>query len=221
MNNQILCAVSGPVNLNKMVPAAQCAKTALQTLCVFQTAVTAQIRQVETLLPPLPDIHSGRNKMRGGIHLLHIHLNLSQIDRVHPAANIDAHYIGHGFVCNCHGGTDGAALPGVDIRHNADTASRRELIVAHSANLPDGLLLNDFGKAERGIHFPLDFQHNSPSRCLNVQKPPAPYKADGCQIHFIPMVLRDHRAILLCLICAHDKTVQIIKTGRAFGILFI
>ena len=159
VDDQILRAVSRLIDLNKMVSAAQCAEAALQAFCVLQTSIAVQLCQVKTFLPSLPGIHAGGDIVRGGIHLLHVDLDRTQTDCVHTAPDIHAHDIGDCLVGDSHGGADRAALPGMDIRHDADSAIRCERIVAHPANLLDGLILDDFRKAEGCIHFPFDFHH--------------------------------------------------------------
>ena len=140
-----------------MVAAAQGAKAPFQTSGILQSAVAAQVLQVEALLPPFPDAETGGNEVGGGVHLWHVDLHPAQVHSIHAAADIHAHDVGYGLVLHGHGGADGAALAGVHVRHDADAAAFGEVIVAHPADLLNGLVLNDLGKADRGIYFSFDF----------------------------------------------------------------
>lgn len=177
MDDQILRAVSGSVYLNEMIPAAKGTKASLQTPCVFQLAETAQLSQVKTLLPPLPDVFAGRDEVRGGIQLCQINVDPAQIYGVHSAADIHAHDIGNNLIPYCHGSSNGAAPPCVNVGHDSYLASLGKRIVAHFANLFDCLVFDDLGVADCGIYFSLDFHHgNSPkvkhkkAACLNIRQ---------------------------------------------------
>ena len=109
----------------------------------------------------------------------HIDLDPAEVNGVHSAANIHAHDIGDGLVDDRHGRADGAALSGMDIRHDADTAARREFIIAHPADLLDGFILDNPGKAESGIYLSPDLHHFHHFLAVEHEKPPASYKASG------------------------------------------
>lgn len=108
-----------------------------------------------------PYVHTRGDEVRGSIHLLHVDLDLSKVYREHTAANVDADHIGDRLILDGHGRADSAALSRVDIGHNTDLTSFSKLVIAHSANLLDCLILDDLGKADRGIDFSFDFNHCS------------------------------------------------------------
>ena len=97
--------------------------------------------------------------MRGGIHLFHVDFGLAKIHGVHAAADIHADDVGDRPVLHGHGGADGTALARMDVRHDADLAACRKLVITHPADLLDGLVLDDLGKADRGIYLSLNFHH--------------------------------------------------------------
>ena len=83
-----------------------------------------------------------------------------------------------------------------------------------------GLFLDYLGKADRSIHLSFDFHHcyspkvgHKKAACLIQGKRPE-------SIWYSPGGLWDHILILLCLIWARGKTVQIIKAGLEFHVLF-
>ena len=75
------------------------------------------------------------------------------------AADIHADDVGNRLVLHGHGRSDRAALACVDVRHDADLAACRKLVITHPADLLDSLVLDDLGKADRGIHLSLNFHH--------------------------------------------------------------
>ena len=97
--------------------------------------------------------------MGGGVQLLHVDLLPGETDGIHPAADVHAHHVGDGLVADGHGGADGAALAGVYVGHDADAAALGERIVAHAADLLDGLVFDDTGEANGSIDLSLDFHH--------------------------------------------------------------
>ena len=99
--------------------------------------------------------------MRRGVHLFHVDFCFAEIYRVHAAADIDTDHIGYRLVPDSHGGADGAAFPGVDIGHNADSAALSKRAIAHSLNLLDGRILDNLCITESGIYFSFDFHHCS------------------------------------------------------------
>ena len=120
MDDQILGAVPGFIDLYKMIAAAQRAKRSLQPLGILKLPVAGKLRQVKALLPPFPDIHAGRNIMGGFIHPCKVDIPFAQIHRIHAASDVHAHNVRNRLIDNRHGGADGAALTGMNIRHNAD-----------------------------------------------------------------------------------------------------
>ena len=97
--------------------------------------------------------------MRRVVEALHVDVTFAQVDSVHSAANIHTHDVRDGLVDYGHGGANGAAASGVNIRHDPDTAVPRKLIVAHSPYLLDGVLIHNAGIADGGIQFSFDLNH--------------------------------------------------------------
>ena len=94
--------------------------------------------------------------MRCLIQLFKIKSRLTQIDCVHSATDVDADNIRNGFIHNCHGRSDRAARSRMDIRHDTDSASRREFVITHTADLLDGFLFNYICITDRCIDFSLN-----------------------------------------------------------------
>lgn len=94
MDHQILCAVRSCINLNKMVPSAQCTQASLQALCLLQVSIAAKSGQVKTLHAPFPNISSAGNIMSSSINLFKINIHLTQLNSLHAAADIDSTILG-------------------------------------------------------------------------------------------------------------------------------
>ena len=120
MDHQILCAVRSSINLDKMVPSAQCTQASLQALCLLQVSIAAKSGQVKTLHAPFPNISSAGNIMSSSINLFKINIHLTQLNSLHAAADIDSNDIRNLFICDRHCGADRAALSGMYIRHDTD-----------------------------------------------------------------------------------------------------
>lgn len=67
-------------------------------------------------------------------------------------------FLGGRAIHNRHGRADGAALPSMVIRHDADFAFCHEFMVADSANLLDGFIFDDVGVAKGGGYLIFDFK---------------------------------------------------------------
>ena len=85
------------------------------------------------------------------VQTLEIDLTLGQFHRFHAAADINADHAWNDFVPNCHGGTNRTALASVDIRHNADLAARKFLLITDRLDLGAGCIFQYRGIAESGI----------------------------------------------------------------------
>ena len=99
--------------------------------------------------------------MGGFIYFGKVRGCLSKVHRVHAAADIDSDNVGYRLIRDSHCGSDRAARAGVHVRHDADAAAPCELIVAHSADLLNGLLFDHFRVADRCIHFSFNFKHGN------------------------------------------------------------
>ena len=126
-----------------MVAAAKGAEAALQALGVLEFPVAAKGLQIEGLPATLPNVHTGRNIMRRLVQMFKVDRRLKQANRVHAAANVHAHNVGHSLVMNGHRRSDGTALTGMHVGHDPDLATLGEGIVAHSADLLNGSVFDD------------------------------------------------------------------------------
>ena len=85
------------------------------------------------------------------VQTLEIDLTLGQFHRFHAAADINADHARNDFVPNGHGGTNRATLACVNIRHNADLAARKFLLITDRLDLGASRILQCRGIAESGI----------------------------------------------------------------------
>ena len=81
--------------------------------------------------------------MRRLVQMFKVDRRLKQANRVHAAANVHAHNVGHSLVMNGHRRSDGTALTGMHVGHDPDLATLGEGIVAHSADLLNGSVFDD------------------------------------------------------------------------------
>ena len=93
------------------------------------------------------------------IQLLKIYIGLSQADCIHTTADINTDDIRHCLICHSHSRTYCAALSCVHIGHDPDSAPCCELVIAHTADLIDRLLLYHRGIADRCIDLSLNLKH--------------------------------------------------------------
>ena len=98
--------------------------------------------------------------MCGSVHLLHVDFNLAKADCIHTTPYVNTDNIGYGLVLYGHSCSDCAAHAGMNVGHNSDPASCSKLIITHPADLLNSFIFYDLGKADRGIHFSLDFHHS-------------------------------------------------------------
>lgn len=152
-------AVFSLIYLNKMIAPAKCSHASLQPIRILQIWISAQLFQVKAFLYSIPDMHIRKNCMNCFIQLFEINCFVPQIDRIHTAANIHTDNIRNSLVSYCHRCSDCTAFPGVNIWHNADPAVVCNLIIAHSPNLTDCLILNYCRIANRRIHFSFYLKH--------------------------------------------------------------
>ena len=165
MDDQVQCPIGCAIHLDEVVAAAKGAKAALQALGVLQFPVAAKGLQIEGLLATLPNVHPGRNIMRRLVQMFKVDLRLKQANSVHAAANVHAHNVGHGLVMNGHRRSDGTALTGMHVGHDPDLAALGEGIVAHSADLLNGSVLDDIGIGNGSCDLSLDL-HVTPPKLI-------------------------------------------------------
>lgn len=78
-----------------------------------------------------PNIAPGRDfPVNQRVKFCKINLPFSNFYSFHTAADINAHHSRHNFIRDRHGRPDRAALARMDIRHNADFAAAKCLLVA-------------------------------------------------------------------------------------------
>ncbi len=95
------------------------------------------------------------------IQLLGLEVLFPQAHRLHAAADVHPHQVGHHPLGDGHSGAHGAARPGVDIRHHPDAAALGKLLAAKKNHLGDGGLVHHVGKNFGAVVFSADFQHNT------------------------------------------------------------
>ena len=159
MDDKILRPIRRLVDLDEMIAASQRPEAPLEALRVLKAPVAPKLFENEALLPSLPDVHPGRDKMRRLVELFEIDRRPAEIHGVHAAADVDAHDIRHRLVRDRHRRSDRTAFSGVDVRHDPDPASFREFVVAHAPDLRDRLFLDHGRIADRGIDFSFYFKH--------------------------------------------------------------
>ena len=137
----------GPVHLDEVVAASQCAQTSLQAGCILQIPEAFKACQVESLPAALPYVHSGGNEVGGFVNAGKVKVFPAQVDCVHAAADIYPYNVGYGLVLYGHCRSDGASRTGVDVGHDADPGPFRKRAVAHASDLIDSFLLYDLCKA--------------------------------------------------------------------------
>ena len=142
VDDKVVRAVRAAVNLDEVIAAAERAKAACNALRILEGAVAAQRREVKSLLPPIPEITPRRDEVRRRIEAFEVDLPLSEVDRIHPAADVDTDEVWDDLVPHGHRRADRATLAPVHIGHDTDARPLRELVVTHAADLRDRLLLD-------------------------------------------------------------------------------
>ena len=142
------------IHLDEVVPTAKGADASHRTIEVDLICAT-QLRQIEfriqrmDLVSHLSSVGDLLPNQR--VQTLEIDLTLGQFHRFHAAADINADHAWNDFVPNGHGGTNRTALASVDIRHNADLAARKFLLITDRLDLGASRILQCRGIAESGI----------------------------------------------------------------------
>ena len=149
MDHHVELTLIVPVHLDEVVAAPQSADALFRPEQVHM-AGAAQLLQVDLVQIA---VGLGAYVKAGGdlfidqlIQLLQLHVALPDADGLHAAADVHPHQVGHYFVGDGHGGADGAARPGVYVRHEADAAARGKLLVAKLDHLGDGCLVHYVGE---------------------------------------------------------------------------
>ena len=158
VNDEIVRAIGAAVDLDEMVAAAERAETLGDSLDVLEIAVAAKLREVELCLPSFPKLSARRNDVRRLVDLGEVEFLLSEVYRIHAAADVDADEVRHDLIRHRHRRADRAALAPVNIGHDADLRTLGELVVAHAPDLLDGFVFNDLRIGDCRRRLSLDFQ---------------------------------------------------------------
>ena len=133
MNDQVQRAVLILIHLDKMVAAAQGADGAAGSAQIDSFG-TAQRREVDGFIVWMQRLTNGKTRWYpltdDLIQRFQIQRLLCQPHGLHTTADVHTHQIGHHFIGDGHGRSDGAALAGVHIGHDADLAASRKSLVA-------------------------------------------------------------------------------------------
>ncbi len=162
MNDQITAPRLRFIDFNEMIAAAQGADAARDPVQPFQFFIAIQPREIEFGLFLVPDVHARRHEMRRFVECFKINRLPTKVHGVHPATDIDADHVGHGLVDNRHRRPNRAALPGVNVRHDAHAAPRRHVVAAHPPYLLARFRIDGFRKRNRRRHRPFNRFHPSP-----------------------------------------------------------
>lgn len=125
-----------------------------------ETVQRAQIGLFLVGMGALPDLHArGDVGADETVQDLQVQGLFLQDCRLHAAANIHAHHVGHHLVMEGHGGADGAALARVGVGHHPDAAVFQEILVAHGGDLRPGRLVDGINKHLGGVVGAFNFNH--------------------------------------------------------------
>ena len=126
----------------------------------------------------------------------------------YSTADVNTDYIRNCLIYDGHRCTDGAALSGVDIRHDPDLAVFSEGIVAHPPDLLNSNILDDLCKADSRIYFSFYFYHCSFPYNLH-EKTTCPIRDKWC-VSILICLLRISFHITVCPIWARQGTAELI-----------
>ena len=108
----------------------------------------------------LPDGEAGGDLLVDQlVQLLQLDAGFPDADGLHAASDVHPDQVGRHLIGDGHGGPDGAAFAGVDVRHQADAAACREFLVAELLHLRDGGAVHYIGKDFSFAIFAFDFNH--------------------------------------------------------------
>ena len=145
MDDEIMSAIMGFIDLDEMIPAAQSADTAGNPGQILQLVIAVELLQIKVSLLLGPDIHPGRHDVSRFIESGKINRLLVKSNRIHATADVHADDVRYCLVCDCHRRTNRTAFPGMDVRHNPHPAPLRQLIAAHAADLFPRFLIDTLG----------------------------------------------------------------------------
>ena len=162
VDNDIDIPIIVLVRLNKMIAATQCTDTVIGTVSV-NLFCAAQLRQIDFFCVTMrcgTDCKARRNALTDNlVQLLRFDIGLFQADGFHTASNINANKVGANLILDSHGGSDGAASTGMNIRHHTNLASLDIGLVQEIDDLRNGFAIDHIGKYFCRSVFPLKLKH--------------------------------------------------------------
>ena len=133
VDDQIEPVLLIPVQLNKVVAAAQRPDTAVAPIQIYLSGAPqpAQIHLLGIDMRRFPDGKAGGylavNEL---VQPVQLNFPLGKSYCLHATANIHPYQIGNNLVPYCHGSSDGASCASMHIRHNPNTAPTGRRLVA-------------------------------------------------------------------------------------------
>ena len=149
------------VNLNKVVTAAKRSERTLKTLCILKHSVTAKLCKIKSLASSIPDVSAAGNIVCRLVDLRKIDVDIAEVHRIHPAADIDTYHRGNDLVGHRHGRTDSATLACVNVGHDPYLRGLKRLCIANLLYLIRGKLLKLSRKAPCSVKLSYYLYHNS------------------------------------------------------------
>ena len=162
VDDQVALTVLVHVQLDEVVAAAQGADALAGAIQVHGVgaAELGQVNLVVVGVISVPDGQAGRYlAVDELIQPLQLHPLAGHRHRLHAAADVHPHQVGHHLVPNGQGGADGAAHPGVDVGHDAYLAARCEGLVAEGLNLAAGARFQLIAEDQGGVVGSFDLDH--------------------------------------------------------------
>ena len=133
---------------------------------LIQFGIAAKLLHVQpsvTAVRPFAHVPSVRDVLADErIQLRQVETLFFEFDHVHPTADVDADDVRDDAVADRHGGADGTALAGVDVRHDTDLTAGGKRLVAHGFDLPLGGGFEFLCEHFCGGVFAFDLNHNIP-----------------------------------------------------------
>ena len=124
------------------------------------TAELGQVNLVVVGVAAVPDGEAGGDfAVDELVQPFQLHPLAGHRHRLHAAADVHPHQVGHHLVADGQGGADGAAHPGVDIGHDADLAARREGLVAEGLDLAASARFQLIAEDPGGVVGSFDLDH--------------------------------------------------------------
>lgn len=166
MDDHVLHAVGGDVDLDEVIAAAEGAQRALEALDVPELAVAAQLLEVELLLAPIPNASTRGDLVARLVEGGQVNGLVAQVSREHAASDVDAHEVGYHSVRDPHRGPDGAAYPEMRVGHDGGVCALRKRHAEHRADLLDARVLYVRRVARCRAVRSLNREHGNPSCSL-------------------------------------------------------